>query len=146
MKRNVAIPSGILYLTNNPRVNVFRNINSKSWFKFGFLIKNSLNSYFNMSKINHNSLNADIINFSLFNFLSDSCYILRSLPYLSRPKATSAFELDFSVSTYSSQFYYYDLRKRSQFFWIANQNFFQSFDFLISSFEQPIFKNTSIID
>lgn len=99
-----------------------------------------------MPKYYYNSLNADITNISLFNFLSDSCYILRSLPYLSRPKATSAFDLDFSVSTYSSQFYYYDLRKRSQFFWIANQNFFQSFDFLISSFEQPVFKNTSIID
>lgn len=85
-------------------------------------------------------------NLNTFSTLSDISYNIRRDFTLSRPLGSSNFDIDLSVSNFNSNFYYYDLKQRSQFFWIANQNCFRSADLLISSFEQPIFKDSSLLD
>lgn len=128
------------------RFNIDRNINFKSWFSYGFLIKSSL---FLNKPINNLFSNFSHKNFDLntFSVLSDISYNIRRYFTLIRPLGSSYFfDLDLSVSNFNSAFYYYDLKKRSQFFWIANQNYFRSAEFLISSFEQPVFKDPFLID
>lgn len=80
-----------------------------------------------------------------FNF-SDDCLRLNLNSFVNKPLFSSFSEIDLSVSNYNYLFYYFDIRQRSQFFWIANQNCFQSSEFLILSFEQPIFKALDTID
>ncbi len=65
---------------------------------------------------------------------------------LKHPLSSYPFDIDVSVSNFNSMFYYYDLRQRSQLFLIADQNPSRSVDLLISSFEQPVFKDSSLID
>lgn len=115
LKRNISIPFGYFYTTNNPRFHYIRNINSKSWFNYSFLIKSSLYSNW----LSHYDMpnNHLFFGFSSGNsLLSDFCVRSRKDPSMFRPQRTSMHGLDLSVSNYNFKFYYYDLKQRAQFF------------------------------
>lgn len=145
LKRNIAIPFGYFYIANKLRSDIFKNINLKSWFNYGFLIKSSLFSN-NIQKNLFLSFEHRNFNLNSFSMFSDISYNIRRDFSLIHPLGSDPFDLDLSVSNFNHIFYHYDLKQRSQSFWIANQNCFRSADLLISSFEQPVFKDSSLID
>lgn len=148
LKRNIAIPLGFYFVSNVLRSDSSRIINNVSWKKYAYLVQKTLSASFIKKS-------ADFLQkFSLYTSkshlftlkLSDFCLNVRKLPYIQKTRGTSAFDLDSSISTYNSKFFNLDYKSRSQFFWIANSNNYLSPEFLLQSFEKPVFKDAAFFD
>jgi len=146
LKQNILIPLGYFF-NNNSIVNHSYSIDNKSWIKYSYLLQKSLysglllnNNFFNNLKFYSDSLN------NSYNYLSDVCLSFRKLPYFSRIINTSIFDIDSSISNYHYNFFYLDLRKRSQFYWISNQSYYYSPEFFINSLDNPLFKELRFYD
>lgn len=148
LKRNIAIPLGFYFVSNILRSDSSRIINNVSWKKYAYLIQKTLSaSFINKPEDFLQKFSLYTSQSHLFTFkLSDFCLSVRKLPYVHRTRGTSAFDLDSSISTYNSKFFNLDYKSRSQFFWIANSNNYLSPEFLLQSFERPIFKDVAIFD
>jgi len=148
LKTNVSVPLGYFYVSNFTRSDNTRIINRKSFIKYVYLMQRSLTSAFSFkfyAKPSFFSFNS----FSLptsSSVLSDFCLLIRCKPYVHRTRATSYYDLDSSISSYDSKFFYNDYRQRSQYFWIANSNLSLTPEFLLNSFETPLFKDTAFLD
>lgn len=115
LKRNIAIPFGYFYIANKLRSDIFKNINLKSWFNYGFLIKSSLFSN-NIQKNLFLSFEHRNFNLNSFSMFSDISYNIRRDFSLIHPLGSDPFDLDLSVSNFNHIFYHYDLKQRSQSF------------------------------
>ncbi len=148
LKRNIAIPLGYYFVSNILRSDSSRIINNVSWKKYAYLVQKTLSpSFIGKSDDFLQKFSLYTSKSNLFTFrLSDFCLNVRKLPYINRTIGTSSFDLDSSISTYNSKFFHLDYRSRSQFFWIANSNNYLSPEFLLQSFEKPVFKDASVFD
>lgn len=144
LKQNISVPLG--YYFNNNDISL-HSIGNHSWIKYSYLLQKSL-----YSGALQNSIDKNLFNFyngcfsNSFFYLSDVCLNFRKLPYYSRIINSSIFEIESSISNYHHNFFYFDLRNRSHFYWISNQSFYFSSEFFINSFDKPVFKDLRFYD
>jgi len=118
LKTNLSVPLGYYYVPNLTRSDNTRIINKKSFRKYAYLVQRSLTSVqslkfldtaFKFSLNSYSKLSSSFV-------LSDFCFLVQQRPYVYRTNGTSSYNLDSSISTYDSKFFYHDYKQRSQHF------------------------------